>query len=106
MMSGAILAAVAAGKLVIVDGFIATAAAAVALDIDKDCRRGLVFAHQSAERGHRAILDALAVRPLLELGMRLGEGTGSLLAWPLVKCAAAMMNDMASFDSAGVSGPA
>ncbi|MEM1176332.1 MAG: nicotinate-nucleotide--dimethylbenzimidazole phosphoribosyltransferase, partial [Pseudomonadota bacterium] len=93
------------GTLVIVDGFIATAAAAVVLSIEPSAKRAMVFAHQSAEHGHRAALDALSVRPLLDLGLRLGEGTGALLAWPLVQAAAAMMSDMASFDSAGISGP-
>lgn len=106
MMTGAMLAASAARKLVIVDGFIASAAAAVAIDIDSASRSAMVFAHQSAEHGHRAVLDALGVRPLLNLEMRLGEGTGALLAWPLVKCAASMLRDMASFEGAGVSGRA
>ncbi|MEO0607114.1 MAG: nicotinate-nucleotide--dimethylbenzimidazole phosphoribosyltransferase, partial [Pseudomonadota bacterium] len=66
----------------------------------------LVFGHQSAELGHGIILDALQAQPLLQLDLRLGEGTGALLAWPLVKAAAAMLRDMASFDTAGVSGPA
>ncbi|MEM9334867.1 MAG: nicotinate-nucleotide--dimethylbenzimidazole phosphoribosyltransferase [Pseudomonadota bacterium] len=105
MMAGAMLQATARGTLVIVDGFIATAAAAVVLSIEPSAKRAMVFAHQSAEHGHRAALDALSVRPLLDLGLRLGEGTGALLAWPLVQAAAAMMSDMASFDSAGISGP-
>ena len=66
----------------------------------------MVFAHQSAEAGHARILDALEARPLLQLNMRLGEGTGALLAFPLVRAAADMLRDMASFESAGVSGPA
>ena len=65
-----------------------------------------VFAHRSAEAGHNRILDALSAEPLLELDMRLGEGTGALLAVPLVRAAAAMLREMASFESAGVSGPA
>ena len=106
MMTGAILGAASRRVLVIVDGFIATAAATVALALDPAARSAMVFAHKSAERGHGAVLDALSVRPLLELDMRLGEGTGALLAWPLVRSAAAMLREMASFDSAGVSGPA
>lgn len=104
MMCGAILGAAASQTVVIIDGFIATAAALVAIDIDPTCKDALVFAHQSAEEGHQHILRAMKSAPLLSLCLRLGEGTGSLLAWPLVKCAAAMLNDMASFDSAGVSG--
>jgi len=106
MMAGAMIGAAGAGKIVIVDGFIATAAALVALRYDEKISAHLVYAHVSAEGGHRMILDALDAKPLLDLGMRLGEGTGALLAWPLVKAAAAMLNDMATFDDANVSGPA
>ena len=105
-MAGAMLGAAEAGKIVIVDGFIATAAALCARDILPGCERSFVYAHRSAEIGHTRLLDALEARPLLDLDMRLGEGTGALLAWPLVKAATAMLRDMASFDSAGVSGPA
>lgn len=104
MMTGAMIGAVAADKLVIVDGFIATAAALAAERIAPETRAGLIFSHVSAEAGHRALLDRMAARPLLALDMRLGEGTGALLAWPLVKSAAAILRGMASFESAGVSG--
>ncbi len=63
----------------------------------------MVFAHLSEEAGHGRLLSALGAEPLLSLGMRLGEGTGALLAWPLVRAAAAMLREMASFESAGVS---
>jgi len=106
MMTGAMLGAAAAGKIVIVDGFIASAAALAASRIVPESRANMVFAHQSAEAGHARILDALEARPLLQLNMRLGEGTGALLAFPLVRAAADMLRDMASFESAGVSGPA
>ncbi|HMR61902.1 nicotinate-nucleotide--dimethylbenzimidazole phosphoribosyltransferase, partial [Amaricoccus sp.] len=96
----------AAGRVVLVDGFIATAAAAAALALDPAARRAMVFAHVSAESGHRPLLDHLGAASLLALDMRLGEGTGALLAWPLLRAAAAMLRDMASFESAGVSGPA
>ena len=92
--------------MVLVDGFIAGAAALVALAEAPEARDALVFAHRSAEPGHAALLDHLGAAPLLDLGMRLGEGTGALLAWPLVRAAAAMLTEMASFESAGVSGPA
>ena len=95
-----------AGKIVIVDGFIATVAALAARDMFAGCDTNFVYAHRSAESGHARVLEALNAEPLLDMGMRLGEGTGALLAWPLVKAAAAMLRDMASFDSAGVSGPA
>ncbi|MEM7636292.1 MAG: nicotinate-nucleotide--dimethylbenzimidazole phosphoribosyltransferase [Pseudomonadota bacterium] len=104
MMAGAMLGAAATGRLVLVDGTIATAAAMAAVHLKPDVRDYLVFSHASGDAGHNAMIAALEVRPLLDLDLRLGEGTGALLAWPLLKCAAAMLCDMASFDSAGVSG--
>ncbi|MEL7042470.1 MAG: nicotinate-nucleotide--dimethylbenzimidazole phosphoribosyltransferase [Pseudomonadota bacterium] len=106
MMTGAMIGAAETARLVIVDGFIATVAALCAQHIAPGCDACFVYAHTSAEAGHRIVLDALEAQPLLDLNMRLGEGTGALLAFPLVKAAAAMLRDMASFDSAGVSGPA
>jgi len=106
MMAGAMTGAAASGKIVIVDGFIATVAALAATSMTPGCRRHMVFAHRSAEAGHARVLEALEATPLLQLDMRLGEGTGALLAFPLVKAAAAMLREMASFESAGVSGPA
>ena len=105
MMAGAMIGAARAGAVVIVDGFIASVAALAADALAPALRDYLVFAHRSAEPGHRVVLDALGASPLLDLGMRLGEGTGALLAWPLLRSAAAMLSDMASFESAGVSGP-
>ncbi|MGY3439599.1 MULTISPECIES: nicotinate-nucleotide--dimethylbenzimidazole phosphoribosyltransferase [unclassified Marinovum] len=103
MMTGAMIAAAKAGRVVIVDGFIASAAALLAARMAPTSRDAMVFAHHSAEAGHGAILAALEAQPLLHLGLRLGEGTGAILAWPLLKSAAAMLNDMASFAEAGVS---
>ena len=105
MMAGAMIGAARAGAVVIVDGFIASAAALAADALAPTLRDYLVFAHRSAEPGHEVVLDALGASPLLDLGMRLGEGTGALLAWPILRAAAAMLSDMASFESAGVSGP-
>lgn len=105
MMCGAMIGASEAGRIIIVDGFIASAAALCALQIRPACDRNFVYAHCSAESGHRLVLDTIGARPLLDLDLRLGEGTGALLAWPLVKAAAAMLREMASFESAGVSGP-
>ncbi len=104
MMAAAMRQAANRKRLVIVDGFIATAAAIAASESDPSITDALVFSHRSGERGHDVMLDALNVRALLDLDMRLGEGTGALLAWPIVKAAAAILNDMATFDSAGVSG--
>ncbi|WP_424933251.1 nicotinate-nucleotide--dimethylbenzimidazole phosphoribosyltransferase [Amaricoccus macauensis] len=106
MMAGAMRGAAEAGRMVLVDGFIASAAALLAQSIDPAVRRNFVFAHASAEQGHRAILDFLEADPVLSLDMRLGEGTGALLAWPILRAATAMLTEMASFESAGVSGPA
>jgi nicotinate-nucleotide--dimethylbenzimidazole phosphoribosyltransferase len=103
MMAGAMIAAAEARRLVLVDGFIATAAAAAALDIAPAIRPALVFCHLSEEAGHGRLLDAIGAEPVLSLGLRLGEGTGALLALPMVRAAAAMLAEMASFDSAGVS---
>ena len=105
MMAGAMIGAARAGAVVLVDGFIASAAALAAVGLAPALRDYLVFAHRSAEQGHRMVLEALDARPLLDFDMRLGEGTGALIAWPVLKCAAAMMSEMASFESAGVSGP-
>ncbi|MFA8385610.1 MAG: nicotinate-nucleotide--dimethylbenzimidazole phosphoribosyltransferase [Pelagibaca sp.] len=104
MIAGAMLGAAEARRIILVDGFIASAAALIAVCMDPACREAMIFAHRSAEPGHQAILDALQAEPLLDLGLRLGEGTGAVLAWPILKSAVAMLNDMASFDSAGVSG--
>ncbi|MEM7329167.1 MAG: nicotinate-nucleotide--dimethylbenzimidazole phosphoribosyltransferase [Pseudomonadota bacterium] len=106
MMAGAMRRAAETGRIVIVDGFIATVSALCAVHLSSASRQAFVFAHQSAESGHRTVLDALQAEPLLQLDLRLGEGTGALLAFPLVKAAAAMLRDMASFDDAGISGPA
>ena len=103
MMAAAIRQAATYKRLVIIDGFIATAAAIAAINSKPDITDALLFAHRSGERGHDAMLQALNVEPLLDLDMRLGEGTGALLAWPLVKAAAAILNNMSTFQSAGVS---
>jgi nicotinate-nucleotide--dimethylbenzimidazole phosphoribosyltransferase len=103
MMAGAMLAAAQAKMLVLVDGFICGAAALTAARVAPDFLDYAVFCHASAEAGHRAQLDALNASPLVSLDLRLGEGTGAALAWPLVNAACAFLNEMASFESAGVS---
>lgn len=106
MMAGAMLAAAERGVLLLIDGFIVTSALLVAVRIAPAIRDYCVFCHRSAEPGHLAQLRALQAEPLLDLGLRLGEGTGAALAWPLVRAAAAFLNEMASFESAGVSAQA
>lgn len=95
MMAGAFAAAAGEGCVIIVDGFIATAVAAAACAMDPNVRAHCVFAHCSADAGHRALLKHLDARPLLDLGLRLGEGTGAALAIPLVRAAEHMLRDMA-----------
>jgi nicotinate-nucleotide--dimethylbenzimidazole phosphoribosyltransferase len=102
MMTGAYLAAGEARMTILVDGFIATAALLVADALAPNIREYCVFAHASDEAGHRRMLDHFGARPLLSLDMRLGEGTGAALAVPLLRAAVAFVNEMASFDSAGV----
>jgi nicotinate-nucleotide--dimethylbenzimidazole phosphoribosyltransferase len=103
MMAGAMLGAAEAGMVLLIDGFIVGAAFLVAARIEPNILPYAVFCHRSAEPGHQAQLKALDAEPLIDLGLRLGEGTGAALAWPLVKAAAAFLNEMASFESAGVS---
>jgi nicotinate-nucleotide--dimethylbenzimidazole phosphoribosyltransferase len=98
MMAGAILGAAAAGKPVLVDGFICGAAALAAIRLAPAAADYCIFAHRSAERGHRLMLQALGAAPLLDLDMRLGEGTGALLALPLVRAAAALLSEVASLE--------
>ena len=101
-LTGAILAAAEKRMLAVIDGFIASAAAMLAVSINAACRDYMVFAHESSEQGHQLMLNLLDARPLLRLGLRLGEGTGAALALPLIQAAANFYNDMASFDAAQV----
>ncbi|WP_374432238.1 nicotinate-nucleotide--dimethylbenzimidazole phosphoribosyltransferase [Ideonella dechloratans] len=103
MMAGAMLGAAEAGMLVLVDGFITSSAMLVASRLAPEVLGYAVFAHQSAERGHQAMLQAMQAQPLMMLDLRLGEGTGAVLAYGLVRAAVAFLNEMASFESAGVS---
>ncbi len=104
MMTGAYLKAKELGMIIIVDGFIATASLLVASHIDKTIIDNCVFAHCSDEAGHQHMLKYLNAKPLLHLGLRLGEGTGAALAMPLIQNAVAFLNEMASFDTAGIDG--
>ena len=102
-MVGAVLQAAAERRVVVVDGFIATSAVLVAHALQPLVLQRCVFAHRSGERGHEFMLQHLGVQALLDLGLRLGEGSGAALAWPLLQAACAMLREMASFGSAGVS---
>jgi nicotinate-nucleotide--dimethylbenzimidazole phosphoribosyltransferase len=103
MLVGAILAAAARRMLVVIDGFTVTVAAAVAARIEPAVLQYCVFGHVSAEFGHNALLRHLGVRPLLDFGMRLGEGSGAALALSTVRAALALFTEMATFEAAGVS---
>ena len=102
-MTGAYLAAAASRMVILVDGFIASAALLVAARIDPNVLQYCVFSHCSHEHGHRALLAEFRAEPLLALDLRLGEGTGAALAWPLVASAVAFLREMATFSGAGVS---
>lgn len=103
MMAGAMLAAAKHRTTMLIDGFIATSALLVAAKYQPHVLDYCVFAHCSGEAGHRNLLHHLQARPLLDLGLRLGEGTGAALALPLLQAAVNFLNEMASFESAGVS---
>lgn len=103
-LTGAYISCAQLGLPVLVDGFIATAAALAAVRTAPDCAAWLFYAHGSAEPGHAHLLAALDAQPLLRLGMRLGEGSGAATALPLMRLACALHNDMATFAEAGVSG--
>lgn len=101
----ALLAGLALGaerQIVLLDGFISSTAALAAARIEPDVVRKMVAAHRSPEPGHALVLDALGLQPLLDLDLRLGEGSGAALALPLLSSSLAILNEMATFESAGV----
>lgn len=102
-LAGAYIRCAQRGIPVLVDGFICTVAALVALRLNASIEPWLLYSHRSAERGHRKLIEALDARPLLDLDLRLGEGSGAALAAPLLRMACALHNGMASFEGAGVS---
>ncbi len=102
-LAGLMLGAAAARVPVVLDGFIAGAAALIAVGLQPLCREYLIASHRSVERGHQAILDHLGLKPLLDLDLRLGEGTGACLGMGLVQAAIKILTEMATFDEAGVS---
>jgi len=103
MMTGAYLQAADLKMVILVDGFITTAALLLATMMGSTVKGHCIFSHTSGERGHQRMLDYLDARPLLNLGMRLGEGTGAAMAYPIVQSALVFLREMASFESAGVS---
>jgi nicotinate-nucleotide--dimethylbenzimidazole phosphoribosyltransferase len=90
---------------VLVDGFFVSGAALAAARLNPTCAPWLGYSHRSLERGHRVVLDALAADPLLDLKLRLGEGSGAAVALPLLRLACALHSDMATFADARISGP-
>lgn len=103
MMVGAMLEAAALKMTIIVDGFIVTSALLSAYYLDKNILDYCIFAHTSGEQGHQKMLEHLKVTPLLHLGMRLGEGSGAAVAFPIIKSSVEFLNKMATFKSANVS---
>jgi nicotinate-nucleotide--dimethylbenzimidazole phosphoribosyltransferase len=103
VLAGAMLGTAASHRPVVVDGFISGAAALIAWLISPTARDYFIAAHQSVEPGHRVGLDAMGLTPLLDMGMRLGEGTGAALAMHLIEASARCLAEMATFAEAGVS---
>ena len=103
MMVGAYLAAAEAGVTILADGVIATSALLAAVRIEPNVLGYVIFCHKSAEAGHIVQLRAMNADPVMDIGMRLGEGTGAMVAYPVIYSAMAFMNEIASFESAGVS---
>jgi nicotinate-nucleotide--dimethylbenzimidazole phosphoribosyltransferase len=104
-LAGAMIAAAQSRVPVLVDGFIVSAAALAAVRLNSTCAPWLIYSHRSLERGHRVVLDALAAEPLLDLKLRLGEGSGAAAALPLLRLACALHSEMATFAGAQISGP-
>ncbi len=102
-MAGAILAAASSRRAVVIDGFISTAAAMIACLLAPNVRHYLIAGHLSREGGHALMLEWLGIKPLLNLELCLGEGTGAVLAFPIIESACSLLNEMATFDQAGVS---
>jgi len=102
-LAGVILAAAANRKPVVIDGFISTAAAMIAVSLAPAARSYIIAAHVSQERGHKLMLEWLGLKPLLDLNLRLGEGTGAALAFHLIEASTRILREMATFREAGVS---
>ena len=102
MAVGAMLQAAELGMVILVDGFIMTNCMLAASKLYPEVLNYAVFAHRGDESGHALLLDAMGAKPLLDLGLRLGEGTGAVCAYPIVESAVRMLAEMASFGDAGV----
>ncbi len=100
---GAVIQAASEKRVIVVDGFIASSAVLVASQIRPAVLDYCIFSHRSDEQGHSLMLREMGADPLLDLKLRLGEGSGAALAWPLLMSASAILRDMASFETAGVS---
>ncbi len=103
-IAGVIIGAASGGIPVVIDGFISGAAALIAYQLAPEVKPYLIAAHQSVEVGHWVMLEHIGLRPLLNLNLRLGEGTGAVLAFHLIEAATRLLNEMATFEEAGVSG--
>ena len=103
MMAGALIRAASERRILLIDGFIASSALLVAERLAPGVAQYAIFAHHSVEPGHAHLLKSLNAEPLLNMGMRLGEGSGAALAYPLLQSACAIINEMASFSDAGIS---
>ena len=104
MMAGALIQAASERRVLLIDGFIASSALLTAERLAPGVAQYAIFAHHSVEPGHAHLLKLLNAEPLLNMGMRLGEGSGAALAYPLLQSACAIINEMASFNDAGISG--
>lgn len=103
MMTGAFLKAAKLNMTILVDGFIVTSALLIAHEINPEILKNCIFTHKSNEQGHIKMVDFLKAKPLLNMEMRLGEGTGAAVAYPIIKSAVNFLNEMASFEDSGVS---
>jgi nicotinate-nucleotide--dimethylbenzimidazole phosphoribosyltransferase len=102
MMAGGMLKAAELDMIIMIDGFIATSALLSAYHFNTQILKNCIFCHKSDEQGHKRMLEYLEVKPLLDLNMRLGEGTGAAVAYPVIRAAVTFLNNMASFEDAGV----
>ena len=102
MAIGAMLQAAEDHLIILVDGFIMTACMLAAMQLYPDVKHYAIFGHCGDETGHKLLLDAMGAKPLLSLGLRLGEGTGAICAYPIVDSAVRMINEMESFQKASI----